>query len=542
MRKLWYIIGILSLLTTSCQDEDKEMQKLPTGNKVIMHFQLKAKQPTQSLTGAADTRSVVTLPAESVMKDLMVMQFAGIGDDAPLIGTPQYFPAYDSEVATMSFISSVGSEEHTVFFVANIGEDMGSKVIGKTLGDFKRLTHAIPHEIKLIDGQGLLMTGSWTGVITHDGSVKEVLLTRALARLSFHLNKSSLSAQYYIRSVSVENVPSAVGYTSDNTSIPQITYTTSTYDNETDYTWYLPENKNSIKEKSTCIVVTLGQTNSPMAYPCRIYTNATEDTPDYTLLRNHSYDLTTNLKGTTTVAGEYLIDCHYEDVTIAAPQNAIVTASANWIDVSMGAWSTGLTQTITATGGLVHLHVDENISETERTAEVTITDGMTTTTIPIKQTGIKKVGFFGTPDVDGIYTTMLGMECVEENTRMTWTTAPNLSSSGFEVTDQVEVFNGQPITAKYGMTTSFEAFNDCYKKNRDKSKIEWYLPAQAQLLGMYVGQNANKLKTSGGRYEGGYYSVTIPSQGFPIFYAFAEGFNALTGFHSRNTRCVRNLP
>ena len=534
MKNLFWIV-CTAILLVSCQEDETGRTKQYPQEKVNMNFTFHAARFTTN----AETRAVETLPIESVMKDLVVMQFNGTGDDAALIGTPQYFPEYDAEPASMSFIASNG-DTHTVYFVANTNRDLGMEMAGKTLGDFKRMVYDIPTEIQLVEGQGLLMTGSWTGVVSNDADVKEVLLTRAMAKVAFHLIKN-LPSESTVRSVSVENVPSSVAYVEsfDNAAASQIIYPTKTYDGETEYTWYVPENLNTTKEKSTCVVITVAVSGSTMVYPCRVYFNQTEDTPDYTLKRNHSYDLSVTLTGTSSTEGEYLVDCHYERIDISTATGAVITSDANWIDVSNSAtWVAGLTQTVTATSSTVYLHVDDNLTDADRTATVTVTEGTNTKTYPIKQKAIQKVGWFGAPDADGVYTGMLGMEMIEENTYRKWYTDGRGFSAVFPDTDKYKTYTGKELTERYGTNSLFEAFYYCYEKNKDKTNIKWYLPSQAQLLALLVGQKLYQLRTSGS----GYYSATMSFQAVPINYGFEYFGTVLRGVdESRFVRCVRDL-
>lgn len=561
MKNLVSIICV-ALLLLSCQEEMIEESKQYPQEKVNMKFALQAaglsqpeyrSSPTRAIASngleltfgtTPQTRAVEALPTESVIKDLIVMQFDGTEDHAAAIGTPQYFPQYDAEPSVMSFIASNG-DNHTIYFVANSGRDLGPDIVGKTLGDFKKMVCNIPTEVKLVEGQGLLMTGLWTGGISNDADIKEVVLSRAMAKVSFHLTNKLSSG--YIQSVSVENVPASVNYTGlfDNTTALQITYPTKTYDGETEYTWYVPENLNTEKEKSTCIVVTVGLSGSAMVHPCRIYLNLSEEAPDYSLKRNYRYDISVTLRGTASTEGELLIDCHYVKADVATKAGEVVTSDANWIDVSTsGVWESGLSQTVIATGSRTYLHINDNLTEEDRTATVTVSDGVNTTKIPVKQKAIQKVGLFGDPDADGVYTKMLGMEMIEENTRQPWHTSPQGPGAGFDETDKLEIFSGKSVTAKYGTSYDYPLFSECYQKNKDKNDIQWYLPAQAQLWAMYVAQGVANLKTSGSGSSGGYYTATYGTKNAPIYALMSTcSWASISGpERRRNVRCVRDIP
>lgn len=561
MKNLFWIVCTVALFA-SCQEDVTEGKKQYPQEKVSMGFALQAGGMSQPEYGrAASTRSVgkdglevtfgpkpgtrvvETLPIESVMKDLMVMQFDGEGDDAALMGTPQYFPQYDAEPAAMSFIASKG-DRHTIYFVANGGKDLGPDITGKTLGDFKRMVHDIPVEIKLVEGQGVLMTGTWVGPISNDADVKEVILTRAMAKISFHLT-NNLPDGSYIQSVSVENVPASVNYTGaeDNTTADQLYYSTKTYDGEPGYTWYVPENLNTTQERSTYVMITVGGT-STMVYPCRIYLNPTEDNPDYTLKRNYSYDVSVTLKGTSSTEGELLVDCHYVRGDVQVETGAVVTSDADWIDVSnSGTWEAGLTQTVTATGTTVYLHIDDNLTDTDRRATVTVTKGIGTSTMPVRQKAIQKVGFFGAPDADGIYTKTLGMEMIEESSSQKFCTGK--LADILPLGDRDVIYSGLDLTNRYGNIGELSVFNYCYEKNKDKSNIQWYVPALAQMIALYVGQPVYGLRESGAGIEGGYYAASVNEKAGPVYYIFDTGHNnSLTAANlvNRNMRCVRDMP
>lgn len=561
MKNLVSIICV-ALLLLSCQEEMTEERKQYPQEKVNMKFALQAaglsqpeyrSSPTRAIASdgleltfgtTPQTRAVEALPTESVIKDLIVMQFDGTEDHAAAIGTPQYFPQYDAEPSVMSFIASNG-DNHTIYFVANSGRDLGPDIAGKTLGDFKKMVCNIPTEVKLVEGQGLLMTGLWTGGISNDADIKEVVLSRAMAKVSFHLTNKLSSG--YIQSVSVENVPASVNYTGlfDNTTALQITYPTKTYDGETEYTWYVPENLNTEKEKSTCIVVTVGLSGSAMVHPCRVYLNPTEEAPDYSLKRNYRYDISVTLRGTASTEGELLIDCHYVRADVTTKADVVVSSDADWIEVSTsGVWESGLSQTVTATGNTTYLHINDNLTQADRTATVTVSDGVNTTRIPVKQKSIQKVGLFGDPDANGLYTKMLGMEMIEENTHQPWYTSPQGPGIGFDETDKLEIFSGKSVTAKYGTSYDYPLFSECYQKNKDKNDIQWYLPAQAQLWAMYVAQGVANLKTSGSGSSGGYYTATYGTKNAPIYAIMSTcSWASISGpERGRNVRCVRDIP
>lgn len=562
MKNLFWIVCTVALFA-SCQEDVTEGKKQYPQEKVSMGFALQAGGMSQPEYGRAastrsvgkdglevtfgpkpGTRAVETLPIESVMKDLMVMQFDGEGDDAALMGTPQYFPQYDAEPATMSFIASKG-DRHTIYFVANGGKDLGPDITGKTLGDFKRMVHDIPVEIKLVEGQGVLMTGAWVGPISNDADVKEVILTRAMAKISFHLT-NNLPGDRYIQSVSVENVPASVNYTglTDNTLANQLYYPTKTYDGEDKYIWYIPENLNTAQEKSTYVMITVGIRTSTMVYPCRIYLNSTDDNPDYTLKRNHSYGVSVTLRGTSSIEGELLVDCHYVRGDVQVETEAVVESDADWIDVSnSGTWEAGLTQTVTATGTTVYLHIDDNLTDTDRRATVTVTEGMKTRTIPVRQKAIRKVGLFGAPDADGIYTKTLGMEMIEENSSQIFCTIP-LKENVFPTSDRCVFYSGLDLTSRYGTDNRFAVFEYCYGKNKDKSNILWYVPALAQMVALYLGQPIYGLKELGSNISGGYYSATVSKQAGASYHIFDTGYynSQSTSDRNRNMRCVRDIP
>jgi hypothetical protein len=160
----------------------------------------------------------------------------------------------------------------------------------------------------------------------------------------------------------------------------------------------------------------------------------------------------------------------------------------------------------------LYLHLDENLSGAARTGSVTVTDaGGTTKELRLIQLPAIPVGRFGyaaaVPTNDSVYDRMLYTEQLYE-----FNTMPIYSESGAaSLASANSIYNGRWTAtssgvfnwANYSPNFSYQnevnkAINYCAYKNRItasgdiKDEVKWYLPAQAQLLGMWLSYNSYK--------------------------------------------------
>jgi hypothetical protein len=194
-----------------------------------------------------------------------------------------------------------------------------------------------------------------------------------------------------------------------------------------------------------------------------------------------------------------------------------------WLEISTKRLYEASSTSYNGTAVKLYLHLNENLTGHSRTGSVTVTDkNGIEKKLRITQLSAIPVGRFGytsaTPADDSIYNAILYTEQLYE-----YTTMPPYSSiptSGFF---DNAIYNGR-ITAtgphpnnlifewnKYEnhnyLDASFPAINYCAQKNRISNNtnsssstvaernagIKWYLPAQAQLMGLWLSYNSFKV-------------------------------------------------
>ena len=178
--------------------------------------------------------------------------------------------------------------------------------------------------------------------------------------------------------------------------------------------------------------------------------------------------------------------------------------SPAWLQVSTNRLYIGATQTYSGSAAPLYLHLDENLTGNTRTGSITLTNNSGTKKINISQLSAIKVGRFGynTSTVDNIYDAGLYMERLYE-----FNTMPTYISTGSSFTLTNSIYNGRKAAisvfdwTQYNAPnyfnyqgTLYQAINYCAQKNRLTStnkdtELKWYLPAQAQLMGMWISNN-----------------------------------------------------
>ena len=184
--------------------------------------------------------------------------------------------------------------------------------------------------------------------------------------------------------------------------------------------------------------------------------------------------------------------------------------SPNWLQISRNRLYTGASSSITTGNGPVYLHLDENLSGVIRTGVVTLTNGSNSKRVNITQLPAIRVGRFGHTSLtsaDSIFDAALYMEQLYEHVPM----PIYLNSSGSPFTLTNSIYDGRRAAisvfdwSRYDNNpnyfdyenTLYQAINYCAQKNRissnsntDKeSGLKWYLPSQAQLMGMWIANN-----------------------------------------------------
>jgi|GEM_PF-3881360 len=221
-----------------------------------------------------------------------------------------------------------------------------------------------------------------------------------------------------------------------------------------------------------------------------------------------------------TFPGTELYDAHFivgEELSGGPYTSATVDASEpGWLEVSRSRLYTGASNSLpNAPAAAVFLHLNENLTGITRSGSVTLYNGSNSTKIYIKQLPAIKVGRFGydnkTGDVAydaGLYTEQM----FEYNTLVQYA---NIGNAGNPPANMI--YNGLGLRtgaaldlAKYNDATfnyrnaKYSAINYCMYKNRASGSngqlvagdIKWYLPAQAQLMGMWLSYESYKNENS----------------------------------------------
>ena len=193
------------------------------------------------------------------------------------------------------------------------------------------------------------------------------------------------------------------------------------------------------------------------------------------------------------------------------------TGAGTWLEVSENILYTGTTQNYTysgsGTGMPLYLHLNENLTGLERKGTITLTNSQgAEKRIEITQLPVINVGKFGYNPVsssdDNIYTAYLYTEQRWEYNRLDINDNKTMPSFGAtNLLPNNALYNGR-FTAigsavdynRYNnesfnyQETDYPAINYCAYKNRGTGPngtllpgdIKWYLPSQAQLLGMWI--------------------------------------------------------
>lgn len=191
--------------------------------------------------------------------------------------------------------------------------------------------------------------------------------------------------------------------------------------------------------------------------------------------------------------------------------SAIASADDNgsWLEVSENRlYINPTTNYSSATPKALYLHLDENLTTSSRTGSITLVN--TTTGVEkkfhITQLPALRVGRFGyTADVavedNGIYSSDLYMEQLYE-----YSTMPIYNAANSGVVPSNALYNGRFTALNSSVfnfslyqtfnyqSATYQAINYCAQKNRIASAsaidinngLKWYLPAQAQLMGMWI--------------------------------------------------------
>ncbi|MDR0574106.1 MAG: DUF1566 domain-containing protein [Tannerella sp.] len=186
--------------------------------------------------------------------------------------------------------------------------------------------------------------------------------------------------------------------------------------------------------------------------------------------------------------------------------------SGDWLKISTSRlYTTAASTSYSGAAAPLYLHLDENLSGSIRTGSVTLVNGSVEKKIYISQLPALRVGRFGYTPVTttdaNIYTSDLYTE-----QRYEYGTLPSyINGEDNAATPGNALYNGRMTSiATFSQTdytnqfnyqnTKYQAMNYCAFKNRDEDgdgtieqdEIKWYLPAQAQLMAMWVSYESYK--------------------------------------------------
>lgn len=251
-----------------------------------------------------------------VPRDVWVIQYGGLGDDAVLLGRPRYVELSLEGGADIQAVAS--SVENTLIFVANTHD---SNIEFGDIGTLGKMRHACKRIASERDCYGsnfytskdLIFSGKWEGVVT--GGAIWAELFRNIARVDFTL-RNGLNSGLTLLSVQLCGVPRNFYYISGvvrqggvfpvNTEFfdypaQEFSAPESEPGGESEFTFYVPENQRGVAVGSTS-----GSMKSALApggasyfkitavdaqgqgYVYKVYPGANM-VDDYNLLANHRY-------------------------------------------------------------------------------------------------------------------------------------------------------------------------------------------------------------------------------------------------------------
>lgn len=248
--------------------------------------------------------------------------------------------------------------------------------------------------------------------------------------------------------------------------------------------------------------------------------------------------------------------------------NAIVTeddGTPGWLKISKNRPynASDLMSTYSGTATSLYLQLDENLSGSSRTGSITLLSSSgVEKKVYITQLPAIPIGRFGYTNGsnvdDSIYTSMLYAEQLYEfDTRPFYVK----QSSAADTTPSNAIYNGRftainPTVFDFTRYTSFnyndlvyQAINYCAQKNRITSvanlntELKWYLPAQAQLMAMWLsfhGMDTTKINFAT---QDTYWSST-DNHGYAVQAQYADFRHGNVGHYNKTrqywARCVRD--
>lgn len=340
-----------ALALASCQREDIPV---PEGNSLgeLVEVSLGLSVlPEQEGTGERSvdlesTKSIIDIEDASCIKNLWIVQYNGTGNDAILLGNPQYLESVNvSGGEIQENIKLVAVEgPSTVYFLANSFKGNGELSFPSTLGDVKKMAYPIAEENDLFAKNGadrhIIFSGWSTPEEIVSGTTVSASLSRNIVKLTLHVVNSSFDqgdSKVTVNNVRLCSVPTVSRYfpAADGSATlpesgsfatinyPDVAWTggAQTAEATCDFTFYVPVNRRgtvtndspSAKGKynpgyATYAVVLCTYNEEgvdmPISYTFFLGANLTDD---FNIKANRHYTYNIEIKNKGTVAADFRI-------------------------------------------------------------------------------------------------------------------------------------------------------------------------------------------------------------------------------------------
>ena len=254
-----------------------------------------------------DGQEIMTKAGQQI-KNLWVIQYDGEGDEAAVVGVPQYLEDIVTETK-LNLVASSGNS--TLFFLANTSDETMSFPVGSTIADLKKRSVTVIDSESLLASDGdEIFVGLWTGVV-EEGRDISCDLVRNIAKASVQIVPAEGMT---IQSWQIRSVPALSYYYTSFSSTEEFPAQSSI--SVTDYplqAWtslpveiYLPVNQRGVHseissqayknyyapESATYLHVNAVCDGDPVEYNFYLGKNFTTD---FNISPNHSYSFMINI-------------------------------------------------------------------------------------------------------------------------------------------------------------------------------------------------------------------------------------------------------
>lgn len=215
-RFVCYILLVLSCMLASCVRGLDLVEK--TGRNQIevpVSFSLQGESlPTR---GIVDESITDMTQISKIIRNIWVIQYDGISEDAALIGEPQYIADMSSFDGKLSLVES--ASENRIVVIANTFDPLMTFPQASDYGDLKARFMSVEDELSFMPSSGqdnyLIFSGSIVARLDDPTSALELVLKRNVARIDVTIINSS--EEVTINSWQLRSVPSVSYYLNDYT-------------------------------------------------------------------------------------------------------------------------------------------------------------------------------------------------------------------------------------------------------------------------------------------------------------------------------------